>query len=452
MTMNPISRRTVLKGVGVSLALPLLDAMVPGLEMTSTLLAAERTSAPKRMAFLYVPNGINMEEWTPTALGANFELPSVLRPLQSVKDDMLVLSGLTLDKARANGDGGGDHARAMSSFLTGCQPRKTHGADIQVGQSIDQVAARAVGRATRFPSLEIGCEGGRLAGNCDSGYSCAYSSNLSWRTPSAPNPKEINPRQVFDRLFGNQNRRETVRVRTRREQYNRSILDFVKEDANRLRTQLGTNDQRRLEEYLTGVREIEGRITAANAAANGEDPSMPRPAGVPRDFGEHIRLMADLMVLAFQTDLTRIGTFVFANEGSNRSYRMINVREGHHSLSHHQGRQEKLEQIKKINIFHTTQLAYMIRKMKAIREGEGTLLDNSMVVYGSGNSDGNRHNHDELPILLFGKGSGTINPGRHVRYPRETPLMNLYLTMLDKIGVEGVQRHGDSTGRLPYLG
>lgn len=450
MTMQPISRRTVLKGLGISLALPMLEAMVPGLAYTAT--SAARPTSPRRMAFLYVPNGIHMPNWTPTTMGPNFELPSTLQPLQPFKDDLLVLSGLTADKARANGDGPGDHARAMSSFLTGCQPVKTHGADIRVGTSADQVAAQQLGRHTRFPSLEIGCEGGRLAGNCDSGYSCAYSSNLSWRGPSTPNPKEVNPRAVFDRLFGEQTAARDDQNRSRREQYNLSILDHVNEDANRLMGRLGANDRRRMDEYLTSVREIEQRMAHADSEGHETAPRLVRPGGVPRHFGEYLRLMGDLLTLAFQTDATRIATFVFADEGSNRSYREIEVREGHHSLSHHQGQREKQEQISQINRFHITQLAHLLQRLKAVREADGsTLLDNCMIAYGSGNSDGNRHNHDELPILLIGKGGGTIQTGRHLRYPRETPLTNLYLSMLDRMGVQGVQSHGDSTGRLPYL-
>ncbi len=446
MISKPISRRTLLKGLGVSIALPTLEAMSPTLMFANTPAA----SPPVRMAFVYVPNGINMADWTPRTLGPNFALPRILEPLRPFQQDLLVMSGLTCDKARSHGDGGGDHARAMSAFLTGCQPRKTHGSDIQVGISVDQVAAQQMGQATRFPSLEIGCEGGGQSGNCDSGYSCAYSSNLSWRSPNTPNPKEVNPRSVFDRLFAGQNPTETAQARANRDSYNLSILDFVQEDANNLMNRLGANDRQRMDEYLTSLREIEQRIAREDSEEGMGQITLTRPTGVPGDYRAHIRLMADLLVLAFQGDVTRIGTFVYANEGSNRSYRLINVPEGHHSLSHHQGNRTKLDKISQINTFHTTQFAYLLDRLKSIREGEGTLLDNCMIVYGSGNSDGNRHNHDELPILLAGRAGGTIATGRHVRYPRETPLTNLYLSMLDRMGVEA-ERLGDSTGRLPYL-
>ncbi len=442
-----ISRRAALKGLGVAMGLPLLEAMMPPL-----VTAAPARTFPKRLAFVYVPNGIHMQDWTPASTGAlPPTLPEILRPLNPVRNELLVLSGLTVDKARPNGDGPGDHARAMAAFLTGCQARKTAGADIRAGVSVDQFAAQRVGNATRFPSLEIGCEGGRQAGNCDSGYSCAYSSNLSWRSENTPNPKEVNPRAVFDRLFGGVNRTETERARDLRNQFDQSILDFVREDAQRLRNQLGAADLRRLDEYLTSIREIERRIQRAdNANVPASAQGLNRPTGTPSDYRDHIRLMTDLLVLAFQTDLTRIATFVYANEGSNRSYRLINVSEGHHDLSHHGNNRDKQDKIKQINTFHIEQFAYLLGKLKAIREGDRTLLDNCMILYGSGNGDGNRHNHDELPILLAGKGAGTLSCNRHVRYPRNTPLANLFLALLDRMGARS-ERLGDSTGVLGQL-
>ncbi|MFO0969348.1 MAG: DUF1552 domain-containing protein [Gemmataceae bacterium] len=446
--IRSISRRTLLKGLGVSVALPFLEAMLPHTAL-ATPGAAART-LPRRMAFFYVPNGVNVPQWTPSATGSEFTLPSTLAPLEPFKSDMLVLSGLTVDKARANGDGPGDHARAMSAFLTGCQPRKTAGADIRAGISVDQLAATRVGSATRFASLEIGCEGGRQAGNCDSGYSCAYSNNLSWRSEATPQPKETNPRAVFDRLFGGPSRDEAGRAGEMRAHFNQSILDFVREDAAALTSRLGAADLRRLDEYMTSIRDIERRVHASDAPAPSAPAGAVRPSGVPTSFRDHLRLMADLLVLAFQTDVTRISTFVFANEGSNRSYREISVSDGHHDLSHHQNDRAKLEKIAQINRFHIEQFAYLIRKLKDTREGDGNLLDNCMLMYGSGNGDGNRHNHDELPILLVGKGGGTISTGRHVRYSRNTPLCNLFLCMLDRMGVEA-PRFGDSTGRLGQL-
>jgi hypothetical protein len=447
MIHKTISRRTLLKGLGVSIALPFLEAMTPALSVAGG--APPRRQHRRRMAFVYVPNGINMAAWTPAQEGRDFELTPVLAPLHRVKDDVLVMSGLTLDKARPNGDGPGDHARAMAAYLTGCQPRKTHGADIRAGISVDQLAAQRLGNRTRFASLEIGCEGGRLVGNCDSGYSCAYSSTISWRTETTPVPKEVNPRSLFDRLFASQLRDETLQSQARRQRYNQSILDFVADDASALRARLSGNDQRRLDEYMSSIRDIERRVIGA-PAVEGEAPPVGRPLGVPSDFSEHLRLMGDLLALAFQGDLTRVATFVFANDGSNRSYRSIGVPEGHHDISHHGRNREKLEKLRRINHYHMKSFAYFVERLKSIPEGEGTLLDNSMVLYGTGISDPNRHNHEELPILMAGKGGGTIATGRHIRYPRETPLTNLYMSMLERIG-SPVDSFGDSTGRLESL-
>ncbi len=448
--MNPtwhLSRRAVLRGVGVSLALPMLDAMLP----SSLLAAAPPARAPRRLAFLYVPNGVHMADWKPKAEGANFELPATLKPLEPFRDQLLVLTGLTCDKARANGDGPGDHARAMSAFLTGCQPRKTAGANIKAGVSADQLAAQRIGRATKFPSLEIGVEGGRQAGNCDSGYSCAYSSTISWRGEASPVAKETNPRLVFQRLFSIDGK--TGDPRTYRQMaYRRSLLDFVAEDAVALKNRLGATDNRKLDEYLTGVREIELRLARLDKDVDvkGVPAGATAPPGVTRSMKEHLRLLADMMVLAFQADLTRVCTFAFANEGSNRPYREIGISEGHHDLSHHGWKEEKMRKIQQINRFHVEQLAYLLGRLKAVREGEGSLLDSCMIAYGSGNSDGNRHNHDDLPILLMGKGGGTLRPGRHIVYKRNTPLNNLWLCLLDRMGVSA-DKLGDSTGRLPGL-
>ncbi|HEY2951941.1 MAG TPA: DUF1552 domain-containing protein [Verrucomicrobiae bacterium] len=440
-----LPRRTFLQGLGTAVALPMLEAMLPG----ASLAAATVTSAaasPRRMAFIYVPNGANMADWTPKTIGTEFELPPILDPLKPHQRDIQVLSGLAQDKARPNGDGAGDHARASATFLTGCQARKTNGADIRVGISVDQLAAEKLGKQTRFASLELGCDRGQQVGNCDSGYSCAYSFNIAWKTPSTPVPAEVNPRLVFDRLFTAGGKDDLDENRARRQRYHKSILDFALEDAHRLKSNLGATDRRKLDEYLTAVREIEQRIEMAERYAAAL-PDYQKPKGVPKDYEQHIRLMYDLLALSFQTDTTRISTFIMAHDGSNRSYKFIDVPEGHHDLSHHGGNEEKKQKIAKINRFHMTQFAYFLAKLKSIKEGDGSLLDSCMIVYGSGIGDGNRHNHDDLPVLLAGQGGGTLTPGRHVQFPRNTPMANLYLSMLDRVGAP-VERLGDSTGLL----
>lgn len=442
-----ISRRTALRGLGAAIALPMMNAMAP----VQTFGATAATALPKRMAFLFVPNGMNLQHWTPEREGFGYDLPSILEPLRNVRYDVSVLSGLTHDKGRANGDGAGDHARSASVFLTGAQPRKTSGGDIRSGVSVDQVAAKQIGAATKFASLEIGCEGGSSTGNCDSGYSCAYSNNISWAGEATPVAKETDPRQVFERLFGDGSA-HGANVADERMALRRSLLDYVSSDAQQLQKKLGKQDQRKLGEYLTAVRSIEKRIESAEGETvqGDEIVSFEKPAGVPEDFGEHMRLMADMMVLAFQTDLTRVATCMFGSAGSNRSYRMIDVPDGHHTLSHHGGNPEKLDKIRRINRFHMQQFAYFLERLKAIPEGEGTLLDQCMIVYGSGLSDGNRHNNENLPVLLAGQGGGTIVPGRHIRYQEETPMTNLFMSMLDRVGVN-VPYLGDSTGKLPGL-
>ncbi|MDB5385140.1 MAG: hypothetical protein JWM11_786 [Planctomycetaceae bacterium] len=429
------------------MALPWLEAMLPG----RSLMAAEVAVPPKRMAFVYVPNGMNMVDWTPKEQGKDFALPTILNTFQDFKDDMLVMSGLTLDKARANGDGGGDHARALSAFLTCSQPRKTHGADIKVGVSVDQVAAQHVGKMTKFPSLEIGCDAGSQAGNCDSGYSCAYSANISWRTESSPVAKEINPKSVFERLFGDSAQATKDVSKARERSFRTSVLDLVLNDAQRLHKQLGINDKRKMDEYLNSVRELEARLqrTSFTATVQGID-GVNVPKGIPKSYTEHLDLMSDMLALALQTDTTRIATFVHANEGSNRSYPFIEVPEGHHDLSNLGNEESKKEKIIKINLFHAQRTAYLLTKLKSVKEGNGTLLDNTMLIFGSGIGDGNAHNHDNLPVVMFGKGGGAVTPGRHVSYDKETPIANLYLAMLDSIGVQ-TEKLGDSTGKLLNL-
>ena len=446
-----LPRRTFLKGVGTAVALPVLEAMLPVKALAALGETPAKTTFPTRLAFLYVPNGINMAEWTPQEVGADYALPSTLQPLADFKSDLLVLSGLTCDKARPHGDGGGDHARAQSAFLTGCQARKTDGANIKTGISADQVAAQQIGRFTKLSSLELGCERGMNAGNCDSGYSCAYSANMSWRGEATPMAKEIDPRAVFERLFGNGKGTETAESRAKRDRYQKSILDFVHDDARTLKSQLGLTDQRKVEEYLNAVRELEMRIERVEAAA-AQMPDASKPSGIPKnDYKEHMRLMIDMMVLAFQTDSTRVSTFMLANDGSNKSYPTLGINDGHHETSHHGRNKEKLEKLAKINRFHIEQYAYLLRRLKTIKEGDGTLLDHCLIAYGSGISDGDAHNHDNLPIVLAGHGGGTVKPGRHIRYAKETPLTNLWLSMVDRAGATGVEKLGDSTGRLENI-
>jgi hypothetical protein len=440
-----LPRRTFLKGLGTLVALPMLEAMLP----PAKLLAAGTSAAaalPRRMAFIYIPNGANMEDWTPTSVGADYELPYILQPLAPLKADFQVLSGLAHDKARPHGDGPGDHARASATFLTGCQARKTKGADIKVGVSVDQIAAERAGKFTRLPSLELSSDKGRIAGECDSGYSCAYQFNLSWKTESTPMPPEMDPRLVFDRLFSNGIEGETEENRAKRDLYDKSILDYVTEDAGRLKAKLGYTDQHKLDEYLTAVRELEQRIRQAEKFA-ATQPDFVRPTGIPKQYEDQLKLMYDLMALAFQSDTTRIATFITAHDGDDRPYPFIGVSDGHHTLSHHQNDPVKKEKIAKINRFHMEQFARFLGRLKSVKEGEGTLLDNSMIVYGGAIGDGNRHNHDNLPVLLAGKGGGTLHPGRHLKLEKETPMTNLYLSLLDRMGVPA-QRIGDSTGKL----
>ena len=441
-----LSRRTVLRGLGTALALPWLEAMGQLTAWAGD--SAGRRVAPNRLAFLYVPNGKDMPNWTPAATGQLNELPSILSALAPVKNEVLVLTGLAADKARAHGDGGGDHARAMAAFLTGVQPRKTDGNDIRAGTSVDQLAAQRIGDQTRLASLEIGCEPAAMAGACDSGYSCVYSSAISWKNPTQPLPKEINPQLVFDRLFG----RHSSADAARREAARKSVLDFIRDDSRTLLARVGAGDRQKLDEYFTAIREVELRMERARrlpAAPVPPGASAP-PPGIPASHAEHLRLMCDLLVLAFQTDSTRIATFVFANEASNRSYPELGVNEGHHEISHHGRDPEKIRKVREINKFHVAQLAYLIQRLKSVREGDGTLLDHCMLVYGSGNSDGDRHNHDDLPILVAGGGGGTIKTGRHVRLPGETPITNLWASLLERMDVR-VPFIGDSTGQLGAL-
>jgi hypothetical protein len=401
------------------------------------------------MAFLFIPNGAHMPAWTPEAEGALAKLPPTLEPLAKVREKITVLSGLAHDTGFPHGDGAGDHARSAATFLTGVHPVKTDGKGIRAGVSVDQIAAQHIGANTRFASLELGCENGKLAGNCDSGYSCAYSNNISWRSPTEPAGKETNPRQLFDRLFGGVSPDEQTQSRAKRDLERKSILDLVQQDARRLRRQLGKEDKHKLDEYLGGRRIIEKRIESAGEELLVGDRPV-RPRGIPKEFDKHARLMADLLAIAMQSDLTRVVSWMFANEGSGRAYPEIEVSDGHHPLSHHDNNAEKQAKIAKINRFHVEQLAYFLERLNAIPQGEGTLLEHTLVVYGGGIGDGNAHNHDNLPVLIAGGCSAGFQGGRHLLHPHGTPLMNLYLTMLQKADIK-IDAVGDSTGPLVNL-
>lgn len=443
MSKSHLPRRTFLRGVGAALALPLLDAMSMPLQS-----AQVAGGSPRRMAFVFFPNGAIMRDWTPSATGNSFELPATLQPLAEWKSHFSVLSGLAQDNGRDKGDGPGDHARGAASFLTGAHPYKTDGADIRNGISVDQVAAAAIGHETRLPSLELGLEPGRASGDCDSGYSCAYSNTISWKSANTPMAKEIHPRLVFERLFGRG--RATVKARRRNDFFRRSILDVVAEDAARLKNRLGTGDRRKVDEYFTSVREIEVRIARSARFPQVDVGRVAVPDSLPEETEEHMRLMYDLLVLAFRTDTTRTATLMLANEGSNRTYPMVGVKDGHHEISHHQDDAEKIEKIARIDRFFVEHFARFLKELHAAKEEDHSLLDQCMIVYGSGISDGNRHDHHDLPILLCGHGGGTIKTGMHLKTGGEVPLNNLFLSLLDRMGVTA-ERFGDSTGRLTSI-
>lgn len=445
VTKKHMPRRTMLRGIGAALALPLLDSMVPAL--------SAKAKQPARMAFVYFPNGVQMDSWVPKTSGQNVALPdllpSVMEPLAPHREYFSVLGGLTVDGGRAHGDGPGDHGRAGASYLTGAHPKKTYGKDLRAGVSVDQYVAEKIGGQTRFASIELGCEEGIQGGNCDNGYSCAYSNSISWRTPSTPNPPEVRPRAVFERLFGSGEVERDPERRARLERYRKSVLDSVLEDARSLQGGLGATDRRKLDEYLYAVRQIETRIQKTESAANSSPPSMDKPdASVPTNYAEHSRLMFDLMTAAFQTDMTRVATFLMAIEQSNRAYREIDIADSHHGLTHHGGDKEKIEKCIRINRYQMEQFAYFVGKLRATPDGDGTLFDHLMVSYGSGLS--RDHDHDNLPTIITGKGHGLFQLGRHIQYPTNTPLANLHVAMMDRMGVPA-ESFADSRGKLSYL-
>ena len=444
LTGKSLSRRTVLRGLGTSVALPFLDAMVPALAAP-----IDRASKPPmRLGFVYVPNGIMdlKGEWTPKGEGTDFEFAPIMKALEPFRERLIVLSGLAQVNGRPLGDGPGDHARAGATFLTGARAVKTEGVGIRAGVSADQIAARELGKHTQLASLEAGVEEASIAGGCDSGYSCAYTNTISWRTATTPNPMEDNPRRLFERLFGDGDSTDPVE-RLARLRERRTILDFVREDLSRFRSGLGAGDRRKLEEYVEAIRDVERRIEKAEAQSDREIPTIERPRGVPDHFEEHAKLMMDLQLLAFQTDLTRVTTFMMGREGTWRSYPDIGVPDAHHAMTHHQHDPEKIAKTIKINSHHVDIFAYMLEKMRTTEDGDGTLLDHSMILYGSSIADGNQHTHHDLPLVLAGGAGGRLRGGRHVRYPRETPLNNLLLSLLDVVGVP-TEQFGDSRGRL----
>ena len=446
VTKKCLPRRTVLRGLGATLALPLLDSMVPALS------ALNRTAAGgiRRMAVLYVPNGMMMPSWSPRGEGTAFEFSPILEVLAPYRDKLIVLSGLADRYGWPQGDEGtGDHARAAATFLTGVHVKKTEGADIRGGVSMDQIAAGVLGRETQLASLELALESVEFLGACDSGYSCAYANTIAWRSPTTPLPMENDPRAVFERLFGGTDSTDGV-ARLARLVKDKSILDSVMDRAREIQRSLGSRDHTKIAEYLEAVRDVERRIQKAEQQSSRELPVVDRPAGTPATFEEHARLMFDLLWLAFQTDMTRVGTFMLGREVSGRSYPEIGVPDSHHPTSHHQNDPEKLAKLAKINVFHIKQFAYFVEKMRATAEGDGSLLDHSMLLYGSAISDSNVHMHDNLPLVLVGGGAGRLKGGRHVVFPRDTPVTNLFLNMLDKLDVPA-ESIGDSTGRLEYL-
>jgi len=444
VTRKHLSRRAFLRGTSAAIALPFLDAMVPALASAQ---AAVKQS-PLRMCFVYVPNGMVMSNWTPKGEGRDFELSPILKPLEKYRDQTLVVSGLADKNANALGDGPGDHARASASFLTGAHPRES-GSDLHAGVSADQLVAEAIGHQTRLPSLELGLEDNRVVGLCDSKYSCAYTSTISWRTPTSPLPPVANPRQVFDRLFGfgSADAGLPKDVAERRARYRQSILDGAMQETRALSATVGPADRRKLDEYLMSVREIEKRIQRIAEEDPVQKPAIDRPAGTPADYSEHAGLIFDLLALAYQTDITRVSTMMIGRESSIRSYDQIGIPESHHQISHHRNDPANLAKLTKIQTYHVSLFAKFIDKLQSMKEGDGTVLDHSMILYGAGISDSNQHLHDKLPVAVVGGGLGASKTGQHVAYHKDVPVTNLLLTLLNQMGVRP-DRLGDSTGAL----
>ena len=436
-------RRTFLRGMGAALSLPLLDGMIPAFAG-----ALDPSAKPAlRLGVVYVPNGIIMSKWTPATEGTAFEMTPTLQPLAPFRDRILVLTGLNNQTALAlAGEGAGDHARASATFLSGVHPKKTEGTGIQAGITMDQIAAREMGKETQLSSLELALDSTEVVGSCDGGYSCAYTNTLSWRTPTSPMPMENKPRAVFERLFGDSDS-TNPQERLARIRRDRSILDFVTQDVTRLATGLSSGDRAKLTEYLDAIRNVERRIQMAEEQSSRQLPSLERPTGVPDKFTDHAKLMADLQVLAWQTDLTRVTTYMMGQESNTRVYNELGFSDSYHPLTHHQGDAGKIEKVIKIDILHTQMFAYLLDKLRSTSDGDGSLLDHAMIVYGGGISDGNLHTHENLPVLLVGGGGGQIKGGRHIRYAKDTPTTNLHVAILERLGIP-VDSVGDSTGKL----
>jgi len=433
-----LPRRTFIRGIGATLALPLLDAMVPAMSAISR--------AAPRFAAIYVGNGANMNDWTPASDGANFAFSPILKPLEAFRDKTIVLTGLDNFPATDQGDSGGQHPRAAPAFMSCVHPKQTEGADVRAGTTIDQMIAEHIGGDSRLASLELAVDRNDVVGACDHGYACAYMNSMSWKTPTMPLPAETSPRFAFERLFGSG---DTAEARAARSREDRSILDGVTQEIMRLRRTLGRRDGLKLTEYLDAIREVEQRIARSESSNTGV--AVPaRPAGEAQAFREHAELMFDLQVLQFQADITRVTSFLMARENVNRAYGEIGLPEAHHSMSHHSNDPAKMAAFSKLNTYHVDTLAYFVRKLQAIPDGDGTLLDHTIVLYGSGMSDGNTHNNYNVPVVIVGGRDQHLKGNRHLTYSKGTPLANLSLSLMDKFGVN-VEAFGDSTGKLDLL-
>jgi Protein of unknown function (DUF1552) len=451
---NHPSRRQFLRGAGACIALPAFLSQGAGRLLAAdasaaTKLATTATGAPLRTAFIFFPNGAIPGAWWPKGEGSDYAFSRTLQPLEKLRKQVQVLGGLAHHNAEAGPDGAGDHARGNATFLTGVRLNKS-ATVVRAGVSIDQAVAKQVGHLTRFPSLELTCDPVHNTGNCDSGYSCAYQYNISWSSPSTPMTPEANPRLVFERLFGEGSPGQRWANMQRRRQEERSVLDFVLEDAQAMQRRLNPEDKNKLDQYLTGVREIEARIEKTERFGKVQDPAMNTPLGIPIDYAEYLQMMYDIMLLAFQSDSTRVATLLLAHDGSNRSFDQIGISEGHHDLTHHMNRKEWVEKVSEIDLWYVRQFAKFLEKLHETKDADGqSILHNSMIVYGSGNADGNRHTHTNLPMVLAGGGGGGLKPGRYVKHSSK-PTANLFLSMAHKLGVN-LPRFGDSTGRLENI-